>query len=73
MAKALLENVPLPPNKYGIDSVNVFGKDLEITTKFQLKPATKDGVLKLLKSLKFPRKQVLIIFLEDSKRMVQLF
>ena len=49
MVKTLLEKVLPPPNKYGIDSV----KNLEITTK--LKPTTEDGILKLLKSLKFLR------------------
>ena len=39
----------LPPNIYGIDSVKKFYKNLNITTKFQLKPTTEDIVLKLLK------------------------
>ena len=30
MAKTLLQNLPLPPNKYGIDSVKNFCKDLNI-------------------------------------------
>ena len=61
MVKTLLEKLLPPPNKYGIDSV----KHLEITTK--LKPTTEDGILKLLKSLKFLRQQLLIIFLEGFK------
>ena len=51
MAKTLLQKLPSPPNKYGIDSVKMFYKDLNITTKFQLKPTTEDIVLKLLKSI----------------------
>ena len=39
----------LPPNIYRIDSVKKFYKNLNITTKFQLKPTTEDIVLKLLK------------------------
>lgn len=64
MAEALLEKLLPPPNKYGIDSVKFFFKDLEITTKFQFKPTNEDGILKLLKSLEFLRQQLLIIFLE---------
>ena len=45
MAKTLLQKLPLPPNKYGIDSV------INITTKFQLKPKTEDIGLKLLKNI----------------------
>ena len=60
MASTLLQKLPPPPNKYGIDSVKSFYKDLNITTKFQLKPTTEDIVLKLLKILTFPRHQVLI-------------
>ena len=41
----------LPPKKYGIDSVKHFYKDLNITTKFQLKLTTADIVLKLLKNI----------------------
>ena len=37
--------------KYGIDSVKFFYKDLNITTKFQLKPRTECIVLKLLKNI----------------------
>ena len=48
MAKTLLQKLPLPPNKYGIDSVKKFYRNLNITTKFQLKQTTKDIVLKLL-------------------------
>ena len=51
MAKTLLQKLPPPPNKYGIDSVNIFYKSLNITTKFQLKPTTEDIVLKLLKNI----------------------
>ena len=51
MTKTLLQKLPLPPNKYGIDSVKKFYKNINITTKFQLKPATEDIVLKLLKNI----------------------
>ena len=51
MAKTLLQKLPPPPNKYGIDSVKTFYKNLNITTKFQLKPTTEDIVLKLLKNI----------------------
>ena len=51
MAKLLLQKVPSPPNKHGIDSVQNFYKDLHITTKYHLKPATEDIVLKLLKNI----------------------
>ena len=51
MAKTLLQKLPPPPNKYGIDSVKNFYKNLNITTKFQLKPTTEDIVLKLLKNI----------------------
>ena len=51
MAKTLLQKLPPPPNEYGIDSVKSFYKDLNITTKFQLKPTTEDIVLKLLKNI----------------------
>ena len=64
MAEALPEKLPPSPNKYGIDSVKFFFKDLERTTKFQFKPTNEDGILKLLKSLQFLRQQLLIIFLE---------
>ena len=47
MAKTLLQKLPPPPNKYGIDSAKTFYKDLDITTKFQLKLTTKDDILKL--------------------------
>ena len=50
MTKTLLQKLPPPPKKYGIDSVKHFYKDLNITTKFQLKPTTEDIVLKLLKN-----------------------
>ena len=49
MAKTLLQKLPPPSNKYAIDSVNIFYKDLKITSKFQLKSTTGDIVLKLLK------------------------
>ena len=51
MEKKLLQKLPLPPNKCGIDSVKIFYKNLNITTKFQLKPTTKDISLKLFKSI----------------------
>ena len=51
MAKKLLQKLPPPPNKYDIDSVKIFYKGLNITAKFQLKPTTKDNVLKLLKNI----------------------
>ena len=51
MAKTLLQKLPPPPNKYGIDSIKFFYKDLNITTKFQLKPTTEDIVLKLFKNI----------------------
>ena len=50
MAETLLEKLPRPPNKHGIDSVKKFYKVLEITTKFQLKSTAEDVVLKLLKT-----------------------
>ena len=49
--KKLLLKLPLPPKKYGIDAVKIFYKNLNITTKFQLKPSTKDISLKLFKSI----------------------
>ena len=55
MAKTLLQKLPPPPNKYGIDSVKSFYKNLNITTKFQLKPTTEDIVLKLLKNIDFSK------------------
>ena len=51
MAKTLLQKLPPPPNKYGINSVKSFNKELNITTKFQLEPTTEDIVLKLLKNV----------------------
>ena len=51
MAKTLLQKLPPPPKKYGIDSVKHFYKDLNITTKFELKPTTEDIVLKLLANI----------------------
>ena len=65
MEKTLLQKLPPPPTKYGIDSIKHFYKNLNITTKLDLKPTTVDIVLKLLKTLTFPRQQVLIILLED--------
>ena len=50
MPEILLQKFPAPSNKYGIDSVNKFYKDLDLTTKFQLKPTIEDIVLKLLKT-----------------------
>ena len=47
----LLQKLPPPPNKYGIDSIKIFYKNLNITTKFQLKPTTEVIVLKLLKNI----------------------
>ena len=49
--ETLLQKLPPPPNKYSIDSVKNFYKNSNITTKFQLKPATEDIVLKLLKNI----------------------
>ena len=51
MAKTLLQKLPPPPNKYGIDSVKIFYKNLNITTKLQLKPTTENIFLKLLKNI----------------------
>ena len=34
MAETLIQNLPLPASKYGIDSVKKFYKALNITTKF---------------------------------------
>ena len=42
MIKTLLQKLPPPSNKYGIESVENFYKDLNITTKFQLKPTTEN-------------------------------
>ena len=42
MTETLLQKLPYPLNKYDIDSVKKFYKDLDITTKFQLKPRTED-------------------------------
>ena len=50
MAKILPQKFPPSPRKYGIDSAKKYCKDLNITTKFQLKPTTEDTVLKLLKN-----------------------
>ena len=51
MTKTLLQKLPPPPQKYGIDLVKNFNKNLNITTKFQLKLTTEDIVLKLLKNI----------------------
>ena len=47
----MLQKLPPPPNKYDIDSVQNFYKNLNVTTKFQLKPTTEDIALKLLKNI----------------------
>ena len=60
MAETLLQKLLFPQNTQGIDSVNKFYKDLDITTKFQSKLTTEEVVPNLLKALKFPRQQVLI-------------
>ena len=60
MAKTLLQKPPPPPNKYGIDSAKKFYKDLNITTKFQLKPATEDIALKLLKNIDISKAAVIV-------------
>ena len=51
MAKTLLQKLRSSPDKYGIDSVKKIYKDLNITTKFELKPTTEDIALKLLNSI----------------------
>ena len=51
MTKTLLQKLPPPPKKYGIDLVKNFNKNLNITTKFQLKLTTEDIVLKLFKNI----------------------
>ena len=43
--------LPPPSNKYVIDSVQKFYKDLNISIKFQLKPTAEDIALKLLKNI----------------------
>ena len=47
----MLQKLPPPPNKYDIDSLKNFYKNLNKTTKFQLKPTTEDIALKLLKNI----------------------
>ena len=47
----MLQKLPHPPKKYGIDLVKNFNKNLNITTKFQLQLTTEDIVLKLFKSI----------------------
>ena len=49
ITETLLEKLLLPPNKYGIDSINQFYKNLNITSKSQLKPTMK--MLKILKNI----------------------
>ena len=51
MAKTLLQKLPALPNKYGIDSIKKCYKNLNIITKFELKPTTEDIILKLLKNI----------------------
>ena len=47
----MLQKLPPSPNKYGIDSVKIVYKILNITTKFQLKKTTEYIALKLLKNI----------------------
>ena len=47
----MLQKLPPSPNKYGINSVKIVYKILNITTKFQLKKTTEYIVLKLLKNI----------------------
>ena len=49
ITETLLEKLSHPPNKHGIDPINQFYKDLNITTKSQLKPTMK--MLKILKNI----------------------
>ena len=49
--KRCYKSFHLPPNKCGVDSVKIFYKDLNITTKFELKPTTEDIAQKLLKNI----------------------
>ena len=51
MAKTLIQKLPPFPHKYGIDSVKNLHKNLNTTTKFQLKPKTEGIALKLLKNI----------------------
>ena len=51
MAETLLQKLPPSPNKYRTDSVKKIYKNLNITTKFQLKPTTEDIVLKLFDNI----------------------
>ena len=73
MAETLLQKLPPSPSKYRIDSVKKNYKNLNITTKFQLKPTTEDIVLKLLKNFDISKAAGLGIFVEDFYRMVQSF
>ena len=57
-AETVLQKFPPPSNKNDIDSVKIFYKDLDIITKFQLKPTTE--VLKLQKPKKKKLKKNLI-------------
>ena len=50
MAKNIATKASTSQSKYGIDSVKIFYKDLNITTNFELKPTTENIVLKLLKN-----------------------
>ena len=72
-AERLLQELLSHFNKYGINSVNKFFKDFDTTTKFQLKSTTEDAVLEILKTLRFPRYQALVIFPEDSQRILPFF
>ena len=65
MAETLLQKLPPPTQKYDIDSVKKFYKNLNITTKFQLKPTTKDFVLKLLKNIDISKAAGVKIFLKN--------
>ena len=65
VAERLLQKLPPPPDKYGIDSVKKIYRDLNITTKFQLKPTTEDIVLKLLRNIDISKAAVIENFLED--------
>ena len=51
MAKTLIQKLPPFLHKYGIDSVKNLHKNLNTTTKLQLKPKTEGISLKLLKNI----------------------
>ena len=55
MVETLLEKLPHPQNKFNVDSLNRFYKNLDITTKFQLKPTTEDAVLNLLRNIEISK------------------